>query len=825
MKTISMLLLTISFVAACAHGAGTEPVSFRATPPFPLLRQRWSQLAGPLANHTDRPRTLTAACLTHDPVHGDTSYTFTTTVAAQSVRQCQIPFFPVDFDAIRKPSSQSVEQVYELFDTPTGRKLATSAQPMRLPRASTAIIGLVQLSEGASDDCTYLKTITFAGKSRSKLVLTRADALPDRWWGYDSLTMCVLGNVPPSQLRESQLAALLQWVARGGCLILAGSPALPNLLNETPLGDAAGVTAGELFWQDTFNIVQRGELLGVVEQAEPVPFAHVIATDATVLYTCNDQAMATVRTVGDGQIVVLATSINAYAPDPLLPKFHLWRSLLQMQDTRSPINNDAFQGVQAEALQRIAGQPAPPVAIPMMILGGLIAGTMIVGFAMRLRRRGEWTWLLLIPITAILSVGLFVYSQTTHPPERLSFIGLMSDLGDGLVRSQVACAYSAGPDSETVTLTSGGPNATLRNLSQPASAALSTTQIQSNQGTLTLANQTVAPGATRWFATDSIRRQSLVTGEIRFGPTGATVMCTNALPSPIEDAVLLVEGHLYAVGTLAAGTQTPVTLSGDTYLGAVEFPHHSARIPNPSPKGKRTPPARGSFSSSIVPDRLKNRLVGQLITQPGFRSNVAPTPTLIGYTRHMPSCVLDKPVLRQGWSVVVASLQQSGAPTDGPAVFPAGFCPMTWINQGSPVWNPSLQAFNPMMRSGALRVDISLPRWVSDRDTEVDLTVVMHGAAYTLTVQGVTGKSYDPRQPMDVDTFANPNGSVTCRIPQAERFVSPEGVMHLRLQLELTYPDMETPDPTQMPSWKIQSIRATIRTQPRKTEPLERTGT
>ena len=819
-----MLLLTISFVAACAHGAGTKPVSFRATPPFPLLRHRWTQLTGPLANHTDQPRTLTAACLTHDPVHGDTSYTYTTTVAAKSVRQCQIPFRPVDFDAVQKPNSQTVEQVYELFDTPTGQKIATRAQSVALPRASTGVIGLVQMGNGPGDDYTYLKAMTFTGKSQSQLALTRASVLPDRWWGYDSLTMCVLGNVQPGQLRESQITALLQWVAQGGCLVLTGSPSLPNLLNETRLGEAAGVTAGELFWQDTFNIVERGELLGVVKQAGPVPVTHIIATDATVLYTCDEQALATIRTVGDGHIVVLAAPTGVFAPDPLLPKFHVWRSFVQTQDTHSPINNHAFQAVCSDALKRIAGEPAPPVAVPMMILGGLIAGTVIVGFAMRLRRRGEWTWVLLIPITAILSVGLFVYSQTTHPPERLSFIGLMSDLGDGLVRSQVACAYSAGSDSETVTLTSGDPNATLQSLSQPASAALSTTEIQSNQGTLTLANQTVAPGATRWFATDTIGRQSLVTGEIRFGPTGATVMCTNALPAPIEDAVLLVEGHLYAVGTLAPESQTPVTISDDTYLGAVQYPHHSARIPNPVPKGKRTPPARGSFTSSIVPDRLKNQLVGQLITQPGFRSKVTATPTLIGYTSHMPCTVLDKPILRQGWSVVVSSLRRNETPTDGPAVFPAGFCPMKWINQDARIWNPSLQTFNSVMRSGTLQVDISLPQWAAGRATEVDLTLVMHGAAYTLTVQGVTGKSYEPRQPIDLDTFANPNGSVTCRIPQAERFVSPEGVMHLRLQLELTYPDMETPDPTQMPSWKIQSIRATIRTQPRKTEPIERTG-
>lgn len=94
-----------------------------------------------------------------------------------------------------------------------------------------------------------------------KTVEVAAADLPREWPGYDAVSLVVLGDLGPERLDASQVAALLDWVGRGGHLAILATAQLDTVL--TTLGDRLPLAIGE-YADSEFNPSVGAALRGAV---------------------------------------------------------------------------------------------------------------------------------------------------------------------------------------------------------------------------------------------------------------------------------------------------------------------------------------------------------------------------------------------------------------------------------------------------------------------------------------------------------------------------------------------------------------------------------
>ena len=149
--------------------------------------------------------------------------------------------------------------------------------------------------------------------------------LPDRWFGLESINVVVWDKPDPSMLSENQIAALIDWVARGGELILGVGDRWQSLRDSAlasilPIeGDGATVTTTTLaaFISEYGGSAGGAANLAARDFKDPVPLTSARARrDANVVF--RDQAapsgtvvdLVTMRCHGSGRVTTVAGSLR-----------------------------------------------------------------------------------------------------------------------------------------------------------------------------------------------------------------------------------------------------------------------------------------------------------------------------------------------------------------------------------------------------------------------------------------------------------------------------------------------------------------------------------
>ncbi len=383
---------------------------------------------------------------------------------------------------------------------------------------------------------------------------------------------------------------------------------------------------------------------------------------------------------------------------------------------------------------------------------------------------------MLIPLGIVIALGLYVYGEILGDPERLSHIGMISDLGGGQTRIQQVFAYCSGPRDEQVTFTTNGQNATIANISRSTSAVLRTGEIRTTGEGMELPEQKVAKNDTRGFYVDQVGTFLGVVPSVTFDEKGLVGTLENRLNEPIENAVILVNHRTYRVGTLPAETKRPIRIDEDDLLGEVQFilPETTRKKTPGTPSPKRSISISGEFTSSTIPDRLRNELLRQLVNEPGIRGATR-TPVLIGHTS---ANVID-PVKRrkleyQGWSVVVWTIPLT-TPASGTKVFiPSGFVD---VNFKGSIWDFRHNQFVETIRPNKIMVFARPPEPI-DRieDATVTLYIEIRASDYRLVVRGAKLDSKGKvASETDIRSFENPTGKLKLTVSDADRFLDDNG--------------------------------------------------
>jgi len=821
MSRSSVLAAALAFLAgvllaAPVRGQSNEPVRLlRATRPFSIFsaENTWGQRFVTVLNTTEEPRSLRVVCLAEGQVGGNRLYTRLVTVppgcsrsVTLAVRTGGIRAEPPEPPKPGQQQSRAMPKFHENFrlvDTASGRQLDKNFSLLQLLDDKTVGVAMLSNDSDEHDTTSYLANLPAGNLGPIRLMQSPSGTLPDRWYGYDITKMVFLGAMKPGSLRPSQRQALLDWVRRGGTLVVTGSDRMPEMLSG-PLGRAAGVAAAGVHHPVRLRVTAAdGEAIPQVALDWPMPMAELLVEDAETLHAANGLPLLTHRRLGGGHVFALAVPLGALQD----PSLHgVLSEIRDRSRMRPPVDAAAFAPAGAAALQKIAARRGPPRIVPAAMLIAMAGFVLVFGLVMRPRRRGEWVWLLLAPAAVALALGTYLYGVSRAEPQRLSYIGLQTGTADGEASVRCAFSYYSGTEGRTVDIAAGGPRAVVDSID--GGAAMENVTLRT-EDTVVLPERNVRMNSTYGFLVDGLVSSGGVAGTLSFGPGGLEGTLRNDTGEDIQSAVLYVNRGSYRVGDLPAGQDVAVTIGTAQRLGAREFTASTIRS---------------------ATDTLRNELM-RAITPAG--ANVSRDPVLIGYTQAAPLAPLSVEGLpRQGWLATVWPVRLTAPPPGRPLQAPAALMDLTYEYIGAPIWNPFKEEFVDSFRPVELIVLAAPPRQVGAiAEARARLTVSIRAESYQLTVNGVTrmeqrsrggaGRTADgaERRPsaavskwdldrVEISAFDSPTGVKTIDIPDANRFRRSDGTYVFSLAVRsLTDKPRDITDAS---SWKFESIDVSL---------------
>jgi len=776
---LSMLVCTLSagvILAATGICLAAEDVAIEGNivGPFPYfaIEGRPDQRIFSVSNRTETARTVKLTYAAPQESGAETHYCRTVSLPPKSVRRAEMPvrigvLTPLSLTEKRGRASKSLprcQERYILWNAATGRQIWQGFGFVNkiLPAAMTlAVMG----NSGEKAD-SYKYLLKLPGRELGNvrpLVQGIVKEPPWRWYGYCLAQTVLLRGAEMSPLQVSQLGAVLEWVGRGGVLVISGSKAMPEMLRGE-LGAAAGVAAVGVHYVDALSVTKvPKKSLPEVKLHWPAPMVELVAAEASVIFRANGLPLLTRHPVGEGTVFCLSVPAGALADKSL---HTIWREVADARRTLAPIGAGNFMAPAAAkgsapraparaALESIAGRRGPGRMVPIMILVALAGLTVAAGVVTWLKRRGELIWIMLVPVGLVTALGLHIYAGMQSDDERLSFIGLITGLGGDAARLQQVFAYYSGPHTQRVNFSAGSPKGLIADIGKTGTAAMMRQEV-SFDGVMTLTGQTVERNSTRAFYNDAIRQVGSIVGRLTFGPSGLTGTLENKLGMEISDAVFYVNRRAYRLGDIPATGQTTVTVNADSRLG------------------------RGEFTGSVI----HKELLGRLANTPGLNKHLRREPVLIGYTSHSPLQPLgERKIQQQGWCVVVWPLELSPAPAGAKVFIPAGFVNLTLR---SLVWDPVNERFGQGHGPAELIVTAGVPRQIGRLEqTTAHLNVSIRAPNYRLRISGVQGRTGRSRGRLNpIRTLDRPDGTWNLVIPEADRFRSDDGSYVFSLKVE-----------------------------------------
>jgi len=792
-----------SLSASFAQAQTNKGLSFHVAGPFSTraMAGAWAQRVARVENPTGKEKLVQVEYVTQTEGQGKVSFFRIFSIPPMSARRAEMVIRPeVIKQAARRTApppgedaavkrTTRYEQSFILWDVGTGERVDEKfGLGMKIDPASTRL-STFDTVHYKYDTSSFLGKM--AGSPLGKVVRLSARGvdLPTRWYGYSALDIALVGGVDLSRLGPGRIEALLDWVHCGGTLVMTGSVATRRMLQEE-LADVVGVAALELHYVSRLTVSgfvkpSTGEAQDdvTVALAWPQPMVELTPLSAKVLLTANGLPLLTKHRYGLGKAFVLATSLGAVR-DPALHR--IWRLVAQAVRTRPAVDRGKFPAPAREALEKIAGRRGPHQAVPVGMLVVMAAAVGLGGALLRLRRRGELLWLLLAPAGLVIAGVLYGAGLAQSDEERLTHVGLITGLGDGLAEYQAMFAYYSGPHEQEITISSGGPKGLIADVGGAAAGAISTRRVRFDNAVF-LPDQVVATNSQMLLQASSIAETGGILFDLSFDESGLAGAIDNRLGFDISGAVICTNQRTYRVGDISADGPAAVKITRDDDLGLVEFVDSRGARPRSGGKGRAWRSGKGEFSAAIAPgtvDALRNQLVSGMLTVPG-RTRADRRPVLIGYTRHCPIDPLaGRRLRRQGWSVVIWPVKYARSRAGAAVRIPAGFVDVQFrrVAGRAPMWNRRGRMFSPVMRNAGMQVAARAPDVVGLLAKAVaTIEIDLRAPGFRLSV---FGRSPGKTDPAPIDSFDSPMGRKTVTVTGANRFRGADGSYRFLIHVE-----------------------------------------
>jgi len=383
--------------------------------------------------------------------------------------------------------------------------------------------------------------------------------LPQHWSGYDSVSAVVVKGVSMQSLTDRQWTALCQWLARGGTLVAAGDPQY-RLLQEPRLRALLPVEV--LGIEPLDGLPELAERYGV-----PLPAARLLAIRARLssgqlLVGTAEAPRLAQSAFGKGRVVFLAVD---YATQPLVGwqgNSALWREMLQ------PVEGVDFGRVFAELGLLDETHPImkllrrPIVAYPSHLTLSLFLFAYCSSLGLLFWRMGKrqarlrryWVGVLL------LLLGCTAWAYASFPEHSLRRPALVVDLTTLEVLPDTGYAHQHSylgvfsARGGQYTLDCQQPETILRHTFQRgAGKAGEAIEIVATEQ-FTMRGIVLEPWALRVFSVESLATAPVHVA-VRRHATGLTMQVQNRAALPLQGAIVMYRGKLFALGTIAPGEE------------------------------------------------------------------------------------------------------------------------------------------------------------------------------------------------------------------------------------------------------------------------------
>lgn len=751
--------------------AAEDPIHIRGMGgPFDnfIRQQTWAQRTVTVGNDTDADASLEVVYTGQEVAGAKHSYYRPFELPAGTIRRVSLAIRPGQLVETERTVGglTGIEESYVLRRGDTGEQLSVNPDLTTLIEPEMTCIAILASEPVEHDQHKYLREMPGRELGQARLVRARVRDMPDRWYGYELIDVIMLGQTDLLALRQSQIDALLDWLRRGGVMVITAHDEIERML-AGPLGEIAGTTATGVHYATDLSVQEvGGEAADAmsVHLKRPYPIAELAPSDSDTLYLVNGLPLLTRKPCGQGWVFTLATPIGALKPGSLN---RVWRTVAQAARVMPPLDDDRFAEPAQATLGQIAGRPGPTRAVPLAILAAVIAVTVILGGYLRLKRRGELLWVVLAPLAILVSLGVWVAGTLQTSEERMTYLGLVSGLTDDRARVQEMYVYYSGPSQRELTFTAGSQRGVIRDLSESATGGLGVRSTRCG-AMMSLPDQEIQPNATAQFYVDAVEPAEGIGATLTFGPEGVVGELTNGLGADLEQTVMLAGLRTYAVGDVPAGGSTRVAVGPDDQLSVVRFG---------DPGTPRI--AEGEFTPEADPRR--NELIRRIVSRPDIRSRLRTGPVVIGRMSRSPLEPLGRrETVRAGWSEVVWPVKVTAPPSGEPVTIPAGFVAMEFVGTASGVWDPYARQFLASNTGKRVHLRVGPPEDVGAlEDVNIRLAIGIRAVNFRLTVSGLTPDG----EAVEFAEYANPTGVKDVAIEQADRFRRPGGGFDLILEV------------------------------------------
>ena len=346
------------------------------------------------------------------------------------------------------------------IETPIAEPLATHTIVSPTPIANKDYFVLVLAPSGDKiQKFIDKKQLDDKGTQAHIRYLPNSNAMPTKWIGYDAVDLMVIREVSLSDRRisKSQQVSLLEWVQRGGTLIVSGGSNF-SYLKDSFIEQYLPVKLIREMTIDKIPLTLQEFGLNVDNAIPPFKIIHLEPKpECQTLVGSDEQIYIAKRTLGSGQIISLAFDYNAPPFSNLKVGETFWRWLLTTHGKSPKLLSEKYapfrkheEKIHKQFLSKMPNQ-VPLIKLLSVILPLYILcfGGMTFYFSRRkrsLRKKFRRYWIsglifVFVSVTAISVARAVLPKKTTT--EQFSILSIYPERKNAHIQSYVSFRAAA----------------------------------------------------------------------------------------------------------------------------------------------------------------------------------------------------------------------------------------------------------------------------------------------------------------------------------------------------------------------------------------------
>jgi len=192
-----------------------------------------------VANGTDSPASVLVGSITNDNKLGKIEYAARADIPIAMRRVVRVVYRTGELKPQRASTGKragksqkfaKTEWATFLSDANTSENLGRDVTQRSVLPPKATVVAIVRDRTVPHSTDSFVKTLQISSSGGVVSIGGNLADFPDRWFGYSLVDILIIPGFDPDELRATQLESLLQWVHRGGMLIITGGDKLPKLL-------------------------------------------------------------------------------------------------------------------------------------------------------------------------------------------------------------------------------------------------------------------------------------------------------------------------------------------------------------------------------------------------------------------------------------------------------------------------------------------------------------------------------------------------------------------------------------------------------------------